>query len=752
MDRIFVRNFVLFVVFLLVCASSLSYGLIEGDRQIQKTDELLTHTHDIINEAQLLATLVEGIIAAQRGYLLTKKEIFLREYEEKKIDVSERIARLSELTADKPSQQSRLNDIRNYFHDFAKSLEDRSKSSIDFPKTDILDDVSTVNNIKNDILRINSVVLEEAYSALNENVAAVESTKSKYFKTLLYGVILGTVLLLIFNFFLLKVQRKRTRAEASLKSSEERFALAIDGTQDGVFDWNIQKNEVFYSKRFFSMLGYKREAFKGTTEDFSSLLHPDDKEKAWKVVDDYLKGKSNEYSQTFRMKHKKGHWVWVQSRAKVLKNQDGQAWRMVGAHTDITAMMDAQEKLEAEKEAAQAANLAKGEFLAHMSHEIRTPLTAVTGIAEILESKQNGFDDRIQKLIRTLVSSTSSLKDLINDILDFSRIEGGRLELDKHNFYLDELFESVISMMSVRANENGIDFTFDYEDVREEKFYGDSVRLRQVLVNLIGNALKFTEKGSVTVIATVCDDEGAEVLQIDVIDTGIGIDVENQEMIFKRFIQADSSVSRKYGGTGLGLPISRNLASLMGGKIDLESEIGKGSKFTLKIPYTVFEKSKKRKKKPKKTQKLDDRIKKAVSDETRILVAEDYEGNIVLLSYIFDDLGLVYDIAKTGKEAVNKWKNKEYDLILMDIQMPEMDGFAATETIRALEEAQNRTRTPIISMTAHALIEDKQKCIDAGMDAYIPKPIVEADLKKEIFKFMNKPVDLEGRTKLSMVK
>ena len=548
----------------------------------------------------------------------------------------------------------------------------------------------------------------------------------------------GTIILFLLNGYLLHAQRKRIKIEESLKETEDRYALAVDGTQDGIFDWDIKQDKVFYSGQFFKMLGNDEKGREGDPDEFYSLVHPDDLVNLKEHIRLYLDGKLSEYEKEFRIKHASGRWIWIRSRAKALFDKKGKPLRMVGAISDITHLIQAQEKLAAEKREAEEANLAKSEFLAHMSHEIRTPLTAISGIAEILEKNKSNLNDRQKKLLGTLSSSTAGLKDLINDVLDFSKIESGELELSEETFRLDEMFEEVISMMSVRANEKGISFLLDYSEIEGSQFLTDKTRFRQIIVNLIGNALKFTEEGSVNVIVGFEDREGDDFLRIEVADTGIGIKPEDFDLVFERFKQADSSVSRKYGGTGLGLPISRNLARLMGGDIFLSSKAGKGSTFTLLLPQKVTRTSAEKKSDmQEKIKKLDDKIRAKVTGESKALLVEDYEGNIVVLTYILDEIGINYDVAKTGLEAVNLYDNNHYDLILMDIQMPEMDGFTATKQIRNKEQQQESSPTPIIGMTAHALVGDKNKCIEAGMDAYLPKPIVESDLKKQILKFIS---------------
>ncbi len=738
MPQIFIRNYLIFTAILLSCVIFLGYVLVSGDKQIEQSDNWILHTQGTIIEAEQFNTLVALMISAERGYLISGNPEFMEVYEERKAEASRRLARLSELTIDNPSQQSRLGELQKYFWQFSEQLDKRAELSLTESPKKILADVSLINRLNNDIYRLNGDFLKEEYSLLNRRIKAVENRKNQYFLTLLIGGSVAVVLLMIFNAYLLRVQAKRSAAETALSEKEEVFRLAVEGTQDGVFDWNIKTNKVFYSDQFSMMLGYEPSDFIGTYEDFFSKLHPEETEKVQEYIDLYLNGQLSEYSNTFRMQHKSGRWIWINARGKLIRNKSGKPVRMVGAHTDVSAAKEYELKLQEAKQHAEDANRAKSDFLAHMSHEIRTPLATISGAAEILSQNTEGLNEKKRSLVSVLHTSTVLLKDLISDVLDFSKIESGEMELEETVFDLQDAFEHIISIMSVRAAEKKLEFVFDFDSVRNIDFYGDPVRLRQILINLIGNALKFTEKGSVHVTASKEKKAGISLLRIDVKDTGIGIKEEQYDLIFERFKQADASVSRKYGGTGLGLPISRKLADLMGGSIEVKSEIGKGSTFSLFLPLRDIEGSEEDQNRDEaRKNKINDKLKSAISGSNKILMVEDYEGNVVVLSYLLEEMGIQFDVARTGLQAVNVWKENHYDLILMDIQMPEMDGFAATTHIRKIEEEQGLDRTPIIGMTAHALVGDKDKCIQAGMDAYLPKPIVEMDFKATVLKFLN---------------
>jgi PAS domain S-box-containing protein len=730
------RNYIIFVVLLCSLASYLCYTLIASRASVDRRDSLVSKTYQVINIAEQTTALLEGMLAAQRGYILSGDERFLEKYDHKKSTVSEQLAQLTELTSKNQTQQSRLDEARTYFVMFANQLEERAARFHPQAVIGPSDDVTVIDNLRENLARISDAILAEEYALLERRINTLEREKQNYVDTLLVGIIVGTVLLLVLNAFLLSAHQGRTQAEASLKESEERFALAVDGTQDGIFDWDLPTQRLYCSDQFFRLLGVDKPA-NYRVEQFVDQVHPDDRSKVWASVAALEASDKPEYHAEFRMRHQSGRWIWIQARGKIIYDRQHKPVRIVGAHTDISEIVRSNEKLQAEKELAQKANRAKSEFLAHMSHEIRTPLTAISGIAEILQRQSQSLNERQQKMVHTLTLSSAALKDLINDVLDFSRIESGEVELQTQNFNLGQLFEELVSMMALRANEKGISFLCDYSEIRDHHYRGDRARIRQICVNLISNAIKFTDEGKVSVHAWFEERNGAPFLRVDVADTGIGISADDFELIFERFKQVNSSESRKYGGSGLGLAISRNLAQLMGGTIVVSSTPGAGSTFSLLLPQTLPMTASEPRDDIAPAADFHHRIRAVISEHTRILLVEDYSGNIVLVGYLLEELGIPYDVATTGVMALDLWQDRHYDLILMDIQMPEMDGYTATRTIRQQEQDQQRPRTPIIGMTAHALMGDKDQCIDAGMDTYLPKPIVEADLQRQLLTWLS---------------
>ncbi|SDM74786.1 ATP-binding protein [Maricaulis salignorans] len=372
-------------------------------------------------------------------------------------------------------------------------------------------------------------------------------------------------------------------------------------------------------------------------------------------------------------------------------------------------------ELEEATRLAQSANQLKSQFLANMSHEIRTPLNGVLGMAQVLQ--ETGLDGHQRDTVRTIRESGESLLGLIDDILDLSKIEANMLAVTHAPFQLDELLSSVISAHTLMATHRGLALTFDIAEPARGNFIGDANRLRQIFNNLIANALKFTETGSVTVTAKVHQGAQGEELVFEISDTGIGMDAETCGRLFAPFMQADASTSRKFGGTGLGLSISRRLCELMGGWIRVESEPGQGSVFSFAIPAIRSETADGQVTEPAATPDAE-----AVLARTTILVAEDVATNRLVLQSLLAPRCREITLVENGEQAIEAWKRRRPDIILMDIHMPVMDGAAAILALRALEAEQNLPRTPIIALTANTMADQIDAYLQAGADGHLAKP------------------------------
>jgi CheY-like chemotaxis protein/HPt (histidine-containing phosphotransfer) domain-containing protein len=378
------------------------------------------------------------------------------------------------------------------------------------------------------------------------------------------------------------------------------------------------------------------------------------------------------------------------------------------------------EELEKAMHGALAASQAKSEFLANISHELRTPMNGLLGMLDLVLDSPVGGEQREQ--VEIAQRCAYSLLDLLNDILDLSKIEAGRMILEQVPFDLRSVAEDCVRAQGAKAQQKGIELRYEYAgDVTNVT--GDPLRLRQIVANLLSNAIKFTEKGWVNVRQSVSPDaDGKLTMVLDVADTGSGIPAEKVPLIFEKFTQADSSISRKYGGTGLGLAISKRLVELQGGQIRVESRVGRGSTFTVEIPFEKAPAAA-----PTVEPQHEPRLSVPAAQQARLLLVEDNAVNQRVVLAMLRKKNYAIDVANNGQEALEKLERatEPYNLILMDVQMPVLDGLETTKAIRRNNDWDN---LPIVAMTAHAMIGDRERCLQAGMNAYISKPVQQAGL------------------------
>ena len=466
---------------------------------------------------------------------------------------------------------------------------------------------------------------------------------------------------------------------------------------------------------------------------WAKIVHPDDLDHSIAVWTDSLAA-SQAYEVEQRIYHQSSDsYRWNLSRALPLRNEAGDIVRWIGTNTDIEDSKTQQQAMVEARNAAEAANIAKSEFLANMSHEIRTPMNAVIGLSTIL-SKSAPLTPKQRDFIRTLQMSADSLLALINDLLDIAKIEARSVELEHVPFSLTRIVQEVASMMAGPVREKGLKFTGEGDHAQTRMFMGDPTRLRQIITNLCSNAIKFTAEGGIHVAITchAGEDPGREDICIAVTDSGIGIAPDKIDHIFQKFMQADSSINRKYGGTGLGLAITKTLAEIMGGTISVQSQLGVGSTFTVCIPLEVAPEES-----PTALPSMSDMLETAIDRKTRpqVLLVEDYEPNVLVAQTFLEDFGYRVDVAVNGLEAFEKVKTGRYVAVLMDVQMHGLNGLDATRMIRVHEQQHGKSHIPIIGMTAHALAGDRERCLGVGMDDYIAKPFNPEELKAKIKAF-----------------
>lgn len=403
---------------------------------------------------------------------------------------------------------------------------------------------------------------------------------------------------------------------------------------------------------------------------------------------------------------------------------------------ELAKEIDQRKRIEKElhkaKEMAEAASKTKSEFLANMSHEIRTPMNGILGTLQLM--RDTPMDATQKEYISIAYNSGEALLTLLNDILDFSKIEAGKMTLEYIPFDLAQVIKELRVLLKNRADERNVALVVETDERMPKVIKGDPVRIRQILANLLTNAIKFTEQGEVrTKVVVLSQDEKSVRLRLEVIDTGIGIPEEAQRKLFNAFTQADGSTTRKYGGTGLGLAIVRKLVTMMHGSLGVNSETGKGSCFWTEIAFEI----------PQGVQLAQSQETQAVSADDilhgHVLLVEDNPVNLVVAKKMLEKIGVSYEVANNGQEAVDRLQQSpHFDLVLMDCQMPVMDGYAATGEIRKREQANALQHLTVIAMTANAMEGDREKCLEAGMDDYIGKPVKQMELKAALQKWLPK--------------
>jgi len=514
--------------------------------------------------------------------------------------------------------------------------------------------------------------------------------------------------------------------QKELEQSELRYRLLAESTNDMIDKKNEKFEFIYVSPICKAILGYKENEL--LNKSIYNFVHPDDK----KEIVDYHGQLISDNSKSiikYRFRKKNGQYIWFETNTKVLRSPDTDAViELVSVSRDITEQIDT-DNLIKEKEAAELANKAKSEFLANMSHEIRNPMSAIIGMSNTL-LKTNLTPDQ-QKFINSIKISSGNLMNLINDILDFSKIEAKHIEISNIDFNIKELVEEIVTLFSNQASEKNIKLNYfiDYDVCLN--LNGDSYKLKQIFTNLINNALKFTEEGEIKIaLEQTYTSKKAISLVIKISDTGIGIRKEDFSKLFQLFTQIDSSPSKKYAGTGLGLTIVKRLTELLSGSIEVKSEYGKGTEFILTIPFNKSEKLYLNYEDIWQETKPDTEL-----ENIKILLAEDDAINQLYLKSFLQSFNWMVDTAFNGEQAFEKFKNNTYDVVLMDGQMPKLDGFEATQLIRKFEKANNTHSTPIIAITGYAVKGDRERFINSGMDDYITKPINENKLIEVIKKY-----------------
>lgn len=548
--------------------------------------------------------------------------------------------------------------------------------------------------------------------------------------------------------------------EEELRKSERQLLEAQSIAHIGSWEWDLATDKVFWSEELYRIFEINKDGFDPSFQGYINRLNPQLKDKIQATIQNSLET-GQDFSFENNIKTSFGDRI-ILSSGRVVRDLSGKTLKMLGTCQDITERKKIESQLlharsaleerveertlqlahslEREKTAkklAESASQAKMQFLANMSHEIRTPMNSILGFTELLAAESHASDQTKQYLSRIRASGTQ-LMHLIDDILDLSKFEAGQIPIHKSTVRIKKLVDEIMDSFTPAVQSKGLDFQFDYQCPVELKVHTDAHRLNQILTNLITNAVKFSEKGTVKVTVKCQSIEAHRIkLNIDVEDTGIGISLENQRFLFQPFSQGDSSIARKFGGSGLGLVLSKRIAEALGGKLELKRSFpGEGSHFAFEsmmdVSLSEFEKQ------SGSSQEISSAQTQKLQDKT-ILLAEDSPDNAFLICHYIKSLDAAVDVATDGIQAVKMAQEKDYDCILMDIQMPNMDGLEATRRIRS-----QGYQKPIIALTAHALPAETAKSIAAGCNLHLTKPINKADLvgtlAEQIKNFKNHPL------------
>jgi signal transduction histidine kinase/ActR/RegA family two-component response regulator len=512
-----------------------------------------------------------------------------------------------------------------------------------------------------------------------------------------------------------RANKRAIQAMAEMKSALDRSEAAERRLKIAIGLANLHVYEMDYGRRTLTSLGAEQDFFEQplTYDRFYSDPYfgvaSENREAAVAAWAKYEVGETP-YQAEYRVKRSDGREVWGAASAELIRDESGKPMALVGAIQNITERKRSEIELTAALARAEAGSRAKSEFLAIMSHEIRTPLNGVLGMAQAMERDKLSPTQRGR--IEVIRKSGQSLLALLNSVLDLSKIEAGKFELEVGEVDILSLARAALDIFAGEAADKNLEFALHIAPDAEGVYSGDSQRLGQVLYNLISNAVKFTQHGTITVGIERRD----EILSIQIADTGIGISREQLDGLFEKFSQADASVTRRFGGTGLGLAICRELAIMMGGDISVESEEGCGSSFTVALPLPRLRAS-------VATEATSGEVEVTQAGALRILVAEDNPTNRLVLQTLLQQVGVDPVMVADGEQALTAWRSQNWDLILMDIQMPVMDGVTASHAIRSEETAAGQARTPIIALTANVMRDQVQAYLAAGMDDVVAKPI-----------------------------
>jgi len=519
----------------------------------------------------------------------------------------------------------------------------------------------------------------------------------------------------------------------TIRLSEERLTLALQGSNVGLWDWDFRENRMFYSEQWKNQLGFSGNEISDTISEWSDRLHPDDRIGALSKGFEFFQSGTRSYSSIFRLRHRDGNWRWIEARGFMVRDSDDKPRRAVGTHIDITAFKELEDKLRSSKEQAERANRAKSSFLAKVSHEIRTPLNGMVGTLQLLRDTE--IDEGQRKLVELGETAGRWIMDIIGESLDLARIEAGKIVLSSTPFDVRRLIAEVMELKQAKAAAKGLRMRFVVTRDLPANIVGDAVRFRQIFTNLVGNAIKFTERGTVTLgLRRARPTRGTPAPRIEIVvsDTGIGIPEDLAETVFQPFQQIQSRGGKPNEGIGLGLAITREIVSLMQGRLAVTRRRRGGARFVVSLPL-------------REAASLPGPPPQGSASRTHfkasVLIVEDDPISREIASLMMQRRGLTVDTAADGGEGLRLLLSGRYDLAFVDCWMPVLDGLELTRCFREQADATRRG-IPIIALTANTQHADIAASREAGMDHCLTKPLMDEALLECLSRFVPPPPDL----------
>ncbi|MGN6278613.1 MAG: CHASE3 domain-containing protein [Sphingomonas sp.] len=728
---------------MLLCCGSSALWLFWQQRN---ADIWVRHTLSVQNQlgqVQVSATRAE---INRRGYLLTGDPRDIDAFRQAQKTVGPNLAELSTMTTDNPAQRRRIAQLTAIMNQRLSEME-RTIQLREQGEPTLAIAIVESQSSRNVIRQI--VALTSAIRAEELRLLAQRRDQSRKLEILARISLVGSGLLVLLLAAVYERDRRRrlrqlaetnTVLEDDIERREEierQLALLANNATDAVFRLDLFGVCLYASPSVRDILGFEPHQLIG--HPILTRIHADDIDHIFDCLRRLREGDVERIVVVYRTERldTPGTWRWLEASCGLVCDADGAPMEVIASVRDVSRRKQLEIELDAARSRAEAAAKAKSSFLANMSHEIRTPMNGVIGFTELLLASDLGTEQR--RHAELIADSGRAMMRLLNDILDISKVEAGQMKIVHQPFDLPHALKACCKLVTAATAQKGLELHCELDDDLPVGVLGDGLRLRQIVLNLLGNAIKFTEQGHVALHARRMNHAQGERVEIEIADTGIGIAPERQKAVFEQFVQADAEIAPRFGGTGLGLAISMQLARLMGGDLRLESELEHGTRFFLTLPFEQADPTTVPVRSPTPVPGAPPHPPRDI----RVLVAEDHDVNQLLITAMLKQLGCRPELAATGREAVAKVEaaksGEPYAIVFMDMQMPEMDGLSATRHIR--NSGIGARELPIVALTANAYADDVRACLEAGMQAHLAKPIQLQELEAALCRWAGKPAD-----------